>query len=276
MHASILFLYSSYDEEAATRVFREVNRANLGIRMLSASLESYSTLGEALQSSASPNDYLVILLSPAIVHSPLITQELEGLIGTYARQRSLTVVPVKIHPCRAPSFMRYWRIIDASKDAKKGIRSLIERIRIAPLIDLQELGPARLEELVESVLRAYGFVRVERSSSSGSDVEADIRAELLAKDPFGRQVREAWVVEVKASTRTTDTSTLRSFLANSSLRHAPAKLLFVTSSPMTSAAREWIDHYSRSPGTGVSVLDANDLKYLILAKPKLFRKFFAG
>jgi len=231
------------------------------------------SISSKISSELSAADFIVLLLSPAAIRSSWMMEELESLARFEWRQRAITLIPVKIRPCRTPEFLSKGQVIDATRSFTKGIERLVNVLHIAPEIDLNTLTPPKFEELVIELLKAHGFRKVKRASFI-NDYAFDIVAEYKTKDPFGRPITQEWLVEIKAFSRKTDIGALRSFLGSIALRKERSQALFITSSQLTSAAREWIQSLDRIGAPPLTVLEGTDIIRLLLAKPTVANKFF--
>jgi restriction endonuclease Mrr len=213
----------------------------------------------------------VFLLSPEALESPWVSQELEYAVSKDLRQRAITIVPVKIRPCRVPAFLASWTVIDATKNFDRAVQSLASLLEVAPLVQFDQLEPRVFEDFVGNLLKAYGFKKVKPALPS-RDMGFDFAAETLQRDPFGRLETVDWLIEVKATKQQADTSSLRAFLGALSLRKERG--LFITSGQLTTPAKEWLEDMGRKSGPKISVIEGTELKRLAISKPKVVHKYF--
>lgn len=237
---SAFISYSYQDSEMADRIAYQLEQANIRIFQDKLSLPAGSSISSTIRSELSASDYLVLLLSPEALKSKWVTQELEYAIEKDWRERAITVIPIKIKPCKIPPYIASWLLIDATRNLDNAIKKLIEILRAAPEVNLEKFSPIDFEKLIYDLLREYKFKNIQ-AASSFQDYGYDFIAFHENKDPFGRKEVTEWVVEVKAYKSRTDLSSLRAFAGSLSLRKESVRGLFVTSSQLTSSAREWLE-----------------------------------
>jgi hypothetical protein len=271
----VFLSYHREDADVADRLRSAMQNAGMSAFVEQFSLSPQDSIGKALSSGISASDFIVVLLSPAALHSSWMVEELKSLTSSEWRQRAISLILVKIRPCQIPEFLSGWVTIDATRSFPKGIEKLVELLCTATKINLYQLGPHQFEDLVIDLLKAYGFRNVKRAPfihESGIDIFTEYRT----KDPFGRPQVQDWVVEVKSHTQKTDISSLREFLGAISLRKERIHALFVTSSQLTSAAREWIEGLDKKGAPPLTVLEGTNVIGLLLEKPKVIQKYFGS
>jgi restriction endonuclease Mrr len=251
----------------------QLRDAEIAVHVDRVNLQHGEHILSAMRSQIAAADFLVLLLSPQALESPWVQRELEYAVSTELRQRSITVVPLKVQPCRVPDYLAAWTVVDATRDFDKAVRRLAGLLRAAPLVHLERLDPREFESLIADLLKAYGFKQV-RTALGSMDAGFDFSAQSIQRDPFGRPETVDWLVEVKAARRQTDMSTLRAFLGALSLRKERG--LFVTSGQVTTPAREWLDSVVRSGGPRITLVEGTEVKRLVIAKPRLVEKYFGG
>lgn len=274
MNTSKIFLsYSNEDAEVADEFQQRLSDTEIALSFHTVSLRSPDSLKSALRSDISASDFLIVLLSPSALESTWVKYELETAVREEWRQRSIIVMVVKVKPCRVPDFLATNIMLDATKNREKAINQLVRLLENAPLIDFDKLPPQEFERFVGDLLRAYNFKNVSTASFS-RDEGYDFTATYQTRDPFGRSYTYQWWVAVKAHRQKTDISALRAFLGAVKLHSESIQALFVTSSQVTSAAREWLDSLQMSGGPRLFILEGPDLRRLVLSRPKLFQKYF--
>jgi hypothetical protein len=271
----VFLSHAHEDAEVADRIGQALQEAGVSAFYHQLGLSPGDSINRAISSELSASDFVVLLLSPAALQSSWMMEEVETLARSEWRQRAISLIPVKIRPCRIPDFLYKWSIIDATRSFSRGMEKLVQVLRVAPYIDLYYLKPPQFEELVIALLKAYGFRKVKRASFM-DEYAFDIVAEYRTKDPFGRSEVQEWLIEVKyhAGKIKTDISALREFLGAIALRKERAQALFVTASQLTSAAREWIESLDKRNAPPLTVLEGTDVIRLLLAKPRVANKFF--
>lgn len=276
MRGKIHLVYLTEDSRHADRLRVHLDEENIVVSPLPIEQSKSSTLNRYLRTSISSHDYLVVLLSQYAVRSRWVHFELDNRVLEKIRQRSITIIPVKVRPCRTPSNMTFFRAINAAKNFDKGVAQLIMRLNLATLIDFDMIPPSLFEDLVFKVLLAYGFRDVRKSHYDIRDISYDLIAQRRGRDPFGRRENINWVVEIKSQKLKTDISSFRKFFHEVGRISQFRRALFVTNSQLTSAAREWLNSEMKDNELQYSILDRMDLRYLILAKPKQFEGFFSS
>ena len=275
----IFVSYSTEDTDIARRILHLLQQTGGGVGRDSFAVDSDLNLAHgdvfkvAVRSKIAASSFLVILLSPSALQSKWVKYELETALGREWHQRAITVVPVKVRPCEIPPYMAPWTVIDATHDLNGTVDKLVELLVPAQSIDFDSLDWRRFEDLVEDLLKAYGFKDVAHAEPA-TDAGYDLKAFFEDQDPFGRSQSAKWLVQVKATKQRTDLSALHEFLDTVKQLDEPANILFVTSSQITSAARKWLEATQKLIGLKMSVLEGTDLKRLILSKPDLIAKYF--
>lgn len=271
MNPKVFLSYSNNDRDFADRLFSKVQELDASLFLDSLNLSPGEHILSAMRSRIAAADVLVLLLSPHALESQWVQRELEYAVSKELRQRSITIVLLKVRPCRVPQYLQSSTIIDATRDFDRAVAKLASLLKTASLVQFEHLEPERFEALIGDLLRAYGFKQV-RASLGSMDSEFDFSAQSVQRDPFGRSETIDWLIEVKAMQRPTDFSSLRSFLGALSLRKERG--LFVTSGQLTSPARELLEHVARTGGPRISLVEGPEVKRLVMAKPHLVAKYF--
>jgi restriction endonuclease Mrr len=269
----VFISYTSSDTWAANRLFDHLLQSGAAPFLDRVSLSPGEHILSALRAQIAAADVVVLLLSPEALTSAWFQSELEYTVSTELRQRSITVVPVKVKPCQVPDFLAAWTIIDATRNFDKAIADLAVLISAVPQIQLERLDPREFEAFVGDLLRAYGFRHV-KAALGQNDIGFDFSAQTMQRDPFGRPEVVDWLIEVKSAKGQADTSSLRAFLGVLSLRKARG--LFITGGQLTTPAKEWLEQVTRTGGPRLSLIEGTELKRLVMAKPRLVRKYFDG
>ena len=269
----VFLSHAHEDADVANRIRQALQEAGVSAFYDQLDLSPGDSINRAISAELSASDFVVLLLSPAALQSSWLMEEVESLARSEWKQRAISLILVKIRPCRIPDFLYKWSIIDATRSFSRGMEKLVQVLRVAPYIDLYYLKPPQFEELVMALLKAYGFRRFKRAPFM-DEYAFDIVAEYRTKDPFGRSEVQEWLVEIKSHAGKTDISTLREFLGAIALRKERTQALFVTASQLTSAAREWIESLEKRTTLPLTVLEGTDVIRLLLAKPEVANKFF--
>lgn len=272
---SAFIIYSYQDSEIADVFASQLTQANIRIFQDKLSLQAGSSISSTIRSELSASDYLILLLSPQALESKWVKYELEYVIGKDWRERAITVIPIKVKPCKIPSYIASWSLIDATRNLDYAMKKLVELLRVAPEVTFEKFTPQVFEELIYDFLKEYKFKNI-HSARRLHDYGYDFIALYESKDPFGRKELVEWLIEIKAHKNRTDFSSLHSFAGSLSLRKEPVRGLFITSSQLTSSAREWLEQTKKKGGPKIFVLEGTELKRLILSRKRLIKKYFSN
>lgn len=272
-----LFLsYASQDKDFAARLSSALRRAGASVWMDQFELQVGDSISEQVTKAISASDFLVVLLSPSSVNSQWVRKELSTALALEIHARDITVIPVVIEDCDVPAELATKHVIDLRRNVEDGIQLLVKQLGIAPSIDLSKIAPRRFEALVAELLERLGFYGIEREwILEGRHV--DICARYSSKDPFGQQMEQVWLVEVKHYRReragVKDLAETVAFLSRLPDRY---RGLLVLSSQLTSAARNWLVHASEQGHPSLRVIDGTELKKLLLKNFDLVGEYFGG
>jgi len=273
MKARIFLGYSTADESFAREIQRALVKANVRVAVQPFELSHGDSISDSISKAITTSEFVILLISPDSLRSDWMMREVESLTSREWQQRAITVIPVKIRPCVVPKYLSEWHVIDLSRSFERGLDRLVNVMRIAPNIDISRLGEAEFERLVYELLRAYGFRKIKHSFSA-HDRGVDFMGEFHARDPFGRDIAEQWVIQIKTSRNKTDIHALQEFISFSSWRSEQPNALFITTTQLTSAAKEWIATFPKHNVRRLIILEGTDINRLLLGKPKVAEKFF--
>lgn len=269
-----IFLSYTHKDEYFVRLIRDAFlHANMSTAMDLFSFSEGDSISVSISNAIAASDFMIILISPEALKSQWMMREMETLTSLEWQQRAITVIPVKVRPCVVPKYLSQLHALDLTRSLPKGIERLVNMVRLAPSIDLLNLRGHDFEYLVHELLRAYGFRKIRRTDS-WQDRGFDFVAEYHGKDPFGRLTIEQWVIEAKATRNRTDISALKEFIGSFSYRNEHQTALFVTTTQLTSAAKEWITALQKKNFQRLLILEGTDITRLLLGKPKVAKKFF--
>jgi len=107
------------------------------------------------------------------------------------------------------------------------------------------------------------------------DKGIDIKALYPRIDPFGAEIIETWLVEVKFYHESrADLKSIHQLAGYLSSLPEHCKGLLVTNSQLTSAAREWLASAESKDRIQIRVIDGTELKRLLLQHKDLIHKYF--
>lgn len=227
----------------------------------------------ALRGHLAASDYILLLLSPEALSSQWVQYELEYAVEKDWHQRAINVIPIKVKPCKIPSYLDSSIVIDATRDFDKGARRVAELLKNTPLVQFERMNGLDFERFVIDFLKAYGFKNITRPRSHGGS-QYDFVARSRQKDPFGRSSTVEWIIEIKAFRHISDVGFLQHFLGAVSFRGAQG--LYITTGQLTTPAKQLLEESEHFKGPKIAVLEGTDIRRLTLAKPRLVNKFFAS
>lgn len=147
---------------------------------------------------------------------------------------------------------------------------------------LDHLTPTDFENFCFDLLQAVGFEDLDwRKGSAGpsttSDFGRDIECTRIRHDPDGSRVTEKWFVEAKRHKGSVSAHTLNSALSWAQAER-PDVLLFIVSSWLSNAAKEYLETYRRnnSPIFRIKTWEKPALEQAILPHPALTLKYRTG
>jgi Restriction endonuclease/TIR domain len=286
--SKVVLVYAAADAPTATLIKTELARRpdielSLTTYEVQASNMEDQTPGiteKQVRNALRASSYLMILLSPHLVNSEWGTRELSAVLPKWLSYRDVTVLPVRIADCEIPAPLTAYQLFDLREDHQHQITHLLEILSRIPRIELSQLTERRFQQLVRDLLRKSGFTNIEEEVElrlfSDQIRTIDLKADYVSYDPFGIQVKESWVIEVK---------TYRSDRANfSSVKQLAAYLnqvstgsrgLLITNSQLTSSTRELTDSLKVNQRTEIRVIEGTELKRLLLQHSDLVDKHFS-
>jgi len=151
---------------------------------------------------------------------------------------------------------------------------LVEQIGLIPEINFSMLDHLLFAELVADLLSELGFRDIKQEWAF-ADKYIDIKALYPRIDPFGAEVIETWLVEVKFYHKSrADLNSIHQLAGYLSSLPEHYKGLLVTNSQLTSAARDWLASAESKGRTQIRVVDGTELKRLLLQRKDLIHKHF--
>lgn len=267
--ARVFVSYAHRDRPVAGEIARALERANISVWFDSWELEAGDSIASRIREGLAASDFLVVLLSPESVDSRWVREEVDLALSTELRQRSITVVPAILRDCELPPGLRSFQPIDLRGDRASGVSRLVERIGLARDIDFSRLDPRRFEELVADVFRAEGFsVQLSMATRDGGH---DLV--LLSPSAEAEASPTIYAVQVKHyKERRVSVETIRAAVGSAVL--AGAKGVIVSSTQLTSTARELVADVNRKGLLELQVIDGPELERRVLQHPDLADRYF--
>jgi hypothetical protein len=232
----------------------------------------------AIERAISSSDYFILLLSRNSVRRKWFEQELSAALVHELTARDLIIVPVLISDIdinAIPPALRSIQWLDLRTDPEKRIDLLVEQIASASKIDFSSIDGKAFEKLIAELLKSLGFTRIQHPKRTRK-WQPDLIAEFSSYDPFGVRTKENWLIEVKLYKD--EKADLRSLyqLAIYALGFPErCRVLLITTSQLTSAAKKWLQDFQQEENIQVRVIEGPELKRLLLRFPNLVKRYFA-
>jgi hypothetical protein len=270
----VLLSYASADKEIAQKIVAELRHEGIRVWFDTYELQPADSIAEAIERAISASDYLVVLLSPHSVNSVWVQKELGAALSRDLAARDITLLPVLIADCEIPPPLAYYQYLDLRTDFEEGVSRLVKQIDVAPEIDFSELDWKAFENLVVDLLTELGFRNIEREWAV-SNLRVDLKAHYSYPDPFGVQVTDTWLVEIKFYRQgRADLKSIHQLVGYMSSLPARSKGLLITNGQLTSAARDWLKSAEANSRVDIRVVDGTELKRLLLQNRNLIKKYF--
>jgi hypothetical protein len=275
-HYQVFLTYASADRQVAQSIVDRLRQQGISVWFDIYELQQGDSIARTIEKAISASDYLVVLLSPQSVDSVWVQKELGAALSSDLAARDITLLPVLISDSEVPSTLANYQYLDLSTDFERGLDRLVEQISAAPEIDFSKLDWRAFEALIADLLVELGFRNVEQKLAV-SDSGVDIRAHYSHIDPFGIEVTDTWLVEIRFYRQgRADLKSIHQLGGYISGLPARSKGLLVTNGQLTSAAREWLKSAEANSRVEIRMIDGTELKRLLLQHSHLIRKYFAG
>lgn len=270
-----IFLSYAHDDEYAARIIADkMRKKGFGVLPDMYELDTVDALASAIQNAISASDYLVVLLSPNSVKSAWVQKELNAALARELTTRDITLLPVIIADCEIPAVLASRQYIDLRSNFEEGVDCLVEQIGLVPEIDFSILDYRLFEGLVVDLLAMLGFTDIKQEWAI-EDKYVDIKALYPRLDPFGAEIIETWLVEVKFYHKSrADLKSVHQLAGYLSSLPEHCKGLLVTNGQLTLAAREWLASAESMGRIQIRVVDGTELKRLLLQHKDLIHKYF--
>jgi len=270
----VFLSYASADKKIAHRIVDKLHERGVRVWSDIYELRYRDSLVEAIKNAISACDYLVVLLSPHSVESVWVKKELGIALSSDWTIRGITLLPVIIADCEIPPFLTSYQYLDLRTDFEQGVTRLVEQIDSIPKIDFSKLDWKNFENLVNDLLGKLGFKVIEREWRINNSKVVDLKADYSHLDPFGVEVTETWLVEVKFYSQSrADLKSIQQFVDYLS-KLPGSKGLLITNSQLTSAARDGLKLVEAKSRLEIRVIEGTELKRLLLQHRDLVNKYF--
>ena len=270
----VFLSYAAADKLVAQRIVQRLRQEGLRVWFDQAELKVGDSIDAALYKALSASDYIVVLLSPDSVQSGWVRRELAAALSRDLTARDITLLPVLIADCEIPLLLATYQFLDLRTDFEQGVDLLVKQIAAAPGINFSELDGRAFEDLVADLLVELGFTNIEREAVV-RDFPVDIKAQYSHTDPFGIEVTDTWLVEIKLYRQgRADLKSVNQLVGYLSALPARSKGLLITNGQLTSAAKQWLESTEASTRIEIRVIDGTELKRLLLQHRDLIDKHF--
>ncbi|WP_430899755.1 MULTISPECIES: TIR domain-containing protein [unclassified Paraflavitalea] len=271
----IFLSYSYHDKSQAEKIAKRL--MNTGFEVVSdySNLSSDRYMFDEIKYLFQSSDFVLILLSKSLFESSNFRLEYSRDFFYQTRQRKVTIIPVLIEKCDIPSDLIEFEIFSLTNDFEKGFDRLLKRIKAIPEISFDNFSATRFEELVFDLLKAYGFINIQREQTI-NDKGVDFIAEFLSRSPFGLKTKEVWMIETKFYSESRfDIKAIKQIVELYKHKNKEgAKVLLVTNSQFTSVVEEYLEDLKRSDIIEIDLIDGLLLKKLIAKRSRLLNKYF--
>ncbi|MBI1923600.1 TIR domain-containing protein [Candidatus Poribacteria bacterium] len=271
--SQVFLSYASADKKIAHRIVDTLHERGVRVWFYAYELRYRDSLVEAIKNAIAACDYLVVLLSPHSVKSAWVKKELGVALSSDLTIRGITLLPVIIADCEIPPFLASYQYLDLRTNFEQGVTRLVEQIDSIPKIDFSKLDSKSFENLVEDLLSKLGFKVIEREWAI-TNFSVNLKADYSYVDPFGVEVTETWLVEVKFYSQfRANLRSIKQLVAYLS-KLPRSKGLLITDSQLTSAARDGLKLVEAKSRIEIRVIEGTELKRLLLQHRDLVNKYF--
>jgi hypothetical protein len=191
-------------------------------------------------------------------------------------QRDITFFPVLLEPGQEPPKLEKFRWFDFNPRDESGFEALVDSLFAINDIDFKRLSSEAFEALIVELLTRLGFDITDRAETPEGNVP-DLVAEFKQQDPLGFEARVLYAFELKIfNDKRTDLRAALDLLACRKKNPDIDRLCLVTSSVLTSVTTDWLGSSREARETHFRVLDAPELKRLLVEHRDLIRKYFGS
>lgn len=267
---NVFLSYAWKDKNIAKRIAMELEESGFKTLLSESEILSGESLNVKLERKISSSDYIFILISKnskkQLINSNFSINYFEELI-----KRNIVIIPVLLDNSEIPAYFSKFQFFDLRRQTDSRIKKLVKQIGVAPRIDFGSFTAIDFERLVIDLLKKLKFKikKTKRFRDMGFDFEAEYERE----DPFRVKTIESWIVETKFyKMDRASISSLRQLLGSLMVLDYEANALLITTSQLTSTAKNWLNHYSKK--YRIRVIEGPELRRLLLSFPDLVDKYF--
>lgn len=270
-----VFLSHSFKDDKIAKIIEErLQNENIYISSnLLLDVKDHESM-KSINDAISASDYVIALLSENSINSNWVDLELDMALTRELISRDITILPVLIGDCRIPANLSKRQFIDLRFNFDKGINKLIEQLKLIPDIDFSMLSQDEFRYLIIDLLKHLGFRNIENNFQIDGKI-FDLKAIFSRIDPFGANISETWLIELKFyKDSRANLKSIHQF--TNYLMHLPEnyKGLLITNSMITSASRDWLENNRKISRIDIKIIDITELKRLLIKNKNLVDKYF--
>jgi len=269
--------YSYEDKEIADKIFHKLKERKKFYINNFFEISIGDTFDKTLKQDITSNDFILLLITKNFVESPWIKNEFTDNFLQELDYRDITLIPIVMNKTPIPEIFSKYQYFSFSNKFENQIDALITQIENIPDIDFSKLTPQTFEKLIFDLLRKLKFKEIQKENR-GYDRNFDIIAEYRYKDPFGKDIYESWLIEIKYySEDRVRLETIDNFRRHLwELRELDVKYkgLLITNGKLSSTILNKIDHYNERGEITLKLIDGTELKRLLLKNDSLIKKYF--
>jgi hypothetical protein len=126
--ARVFLSHSSRDKDFARHLAEDLKRHGATVWLDEAALEPGGRWKQQLKRAISDNDFVVVVLTPASVHSKWVKYEVDSALSQGAKEGRVKLIPLLFEDCDVPRELRNLQLVDFTKQDsyEHGLKRLVE------------------------------------------------------------------------------------------------------------------------------------------------------
>jgi TIR domain/Restriction endonuclease len=274
----IFVSYSMSDSVVAKAIVDRLRSHGLNVWMDIDRVHPGDNIAESIREAISASAYFLLLLSKNSIDSHWLDYERDNFLKEL-QSRDITLLPVLLDGCDLPSSLSMYEWFDLRNGIENNLERLSESLKSALEIDFKKLSSQTFQKLAIDLLQKLGFVNIQLEVKLNNEKYvryADAIVEFRQKDPFGTEILDIYVVELKLYQNSrADLETIRQLKQIAEDYPNATKALLVTTGNLTSVALDWVSETSKNSRIPIHVIDGTSLKRLLLQHTDLIPKYFS-
>jgi TIR domain-containing protein/restriction endonuclease len=269
--------YAQADRDTARRIADALKSAGLRVWFSEWELQPGDSIARRIDEALSASDVLLVLLSPNAISSNWVQSEWRTAVSSQLSNRAVTVIPILIEDCKVPPPLSHLAYLDLRHNFDAGVHRLIDQLGMVSDVDFSILSnETEFSSVVCELLLDMGFNIVQRHAGP-QELGYDLEATYEAVDPLGGTMTQTWLIELKFYRKSrVDLRAIEHLVAGVTRFPTSHKGLLITNGQLTSIARSHLAEASERSRVELRVIDGTELRRLLLDRPKIVRKYFAG